>query len=309
MNSEFDVVTGAFGYIGRFITSELLEQGRRVRTITTHVDKANPFGSSVAAYPYNFDKPNQLTNSLQGATVLYNTYWIRFEYGGMTFDQAVGNTRILFRCAAVAGVKKIVHISVTHASPEADLPYYAGKGRQELALKESGLPFAIIRPTLVFGAGDILVNNIAWLLRKFPIFPIIKDGDYKLQPVYAGDLASIAVSWSGRNANATVDAIGPEELTYRGLVQSIANAIGRNVRYIHVSPSLGLLLGKVVSLLVRDILLTRDELHGLMANLLTSNQQVNGSTLFSQWLVENKSTIGRAYTSELARHFQWSKDE
>jgi len=192
MADGLDVVTGAFGYIGRYIAAHLLEAGRQVKTITTHIDKPNQFGSKVSASPYNFDQPDRLTESLRSVDTLYNTYWIRFAHGGQTFDQAVRNTQILFSCAAKAGVKKIVHISVTQASADSDLPYYAGKGQQEEALKASGVPYAIVRPTLVFGKEDILVNNIAWLIRKFPVFPMMGDGQYKLQPIYVRDLASIA---------------------------------------------------------------------------------------------------------------------
>ena len=162
MSAGTDIVTGAFGYIGRYITAQLLDSGRRVKTITTHVDKPNPFGERVKAYPYNFDRPDLLTETLRGAETLYNTYWVRFERRSTTFTQAVKNTERLFLCAAEAGIQRIVHISVTHASKHASLPYYEGKALQEDALKRCGVPYSIIRPTLVFGKEGILVNNIAW---------------------------------------------------------------------------------------------------------------------------------------------------
>ena len=192
-----NVVTGAFGYIGRYITRHLLEQGGSVRTITTHPDKPNPFGEAVQAFPYNFDQPDQLIDSLRGASTLYNTYWIRFNYGGDTFEKAVRNTATLFECAKEAGVGRIVHISVTQASAKSDLPYYRGKAQQEQALANCGVPYSIVRPTLVFGKEDILVNNIAWLIRKFPVFPIFGSGQYKVQPVFVEDLARIAVTSAG----------------------------------------------------------------------------------------------------------------
>jgi NADH dehydrogenase len=306
MTDGLDVVTGAFGYIGRYITAHLLEAGRQVKTITTHVDKPNPFGTQVDAFPYNFNHPDQLIETLRGVDTLYNTYWIRFEYDGMTFDQAIENTWILFKCAAQAGVKKIVHISVTQASPDSQLPYYAGKGRQEELLKQTGIPYAIVRPTLVFGKEDILVNNIAWLIRKFPLFPIMGTGQYKMQPIYVADLASIAFEWSKSEHSTTVDAIGPESYTYQDFVKLISLVMGKKVSFVRVSPGLGLLLGKLVSLFVGDVILTKNELRGLMSNLLTSEQEPNGSTRFSDWLADNRTTIGRAYTSELARHFRWS---
>jgi NADH dehydrogenase len=300
-----DVVTGAFGYIGRYIAKQLLDSGREVRTITTHPDKPNPFGERLQAFPYGFNTPERLTDTLRDADVLYNTYWIRFPHDGQTFESALANTKTLFACAKDAGVRRIVHISVTNCRIDSPLPYYRGKARQERMLSELGIPHAIVRPTLVFGAEDILVNNMAWLVRKFPVFPIFDSGAYRVQPVFVEDLARIAVELSLASGNVTVDAIGPEVYTFEELVRTMARAMGRRTRFLHVPPSLGLLAGRAISLFLRDVLLTRDELTGLMEEYLTSSQQPNGETKFSEWLKKNASTAGRRYTSELQRHFRW----
>jgi NADH dehydrogenase len=300
-----DVVTGAFGYIGRYITAHLLETGRQVKTITTHVDKPNPFGTRVRAFPYDFERPDRLVETLRGVDTLYNTYWVRFPHGSLTFEDAVANTKILFNSAVQAGVRKIVHISVTQASPESPLPYYAGKGRQEEILKATGIPYAIVRPTLVFGREDILLNNIAWLMRKFPLFAIAGDGSYRLQPVFVGDLAKIAVEQASQQESGTIDAIGPESYSYRELVESIARAIDKKVAFVQMSPGLTIFLGRIAGLFVRDVVLTSNELKGLMGNYLTSNQAPNGETKLSDWLAENSQTVGAVYSSELERHFRW----
>lgn len=233
-----DVVTGAFGYIGRYIARALLEKGRAVCTITTHPDKPNPFGPAVEASLYNFDHPDALTRTLNGKDTLYNTYWMRFPYGGQTYESALANTNTLFRCARQAGVKRIVHIGVTRASPNSGLPYYRGNARQESLLRESGVPFSIVRPALVFGKEDILVNNIAWLLRKFPMFPMFGEGRYRVQPVFVEDLAEIAIRQSVSTAGTIVDAIGPETFTFYELVALIAAKIGRNPLMLKVPPDL-----------------------------------------------------------------------
>jgi uncharacterized protein YbjT (DUF2867 family) len=301
-----DVVTGSFGYIGKYITRHLLELGNDVRTITTHPDKPNPFGARVQAFPYNFEDPASLIRSLAGATTLYNTYWIRFPYRDLTYQHALENTRTLFRCAQQAGVQKIVHISVTQASIDSDLPYYNGKGQQEKMLTELGISHAIIRPTLVFGKEDILVNNIAWLIRKFPLFPVFAIGDYRVQPVFVEDLARIAVAQAAQTSSSIIDAIGPETFMFKEFLQLISSTMGCNTRLIHISPSLGIFLGKMVSLFLRDMLLTQAELRGLMEEMLTSSQTPNGTTRFTTWLVQNKDTLGSSYSSEIARHFKWS---
>jgi uncharacterized protein YbjT (DUF2867 family) len=305
-NKIVDIVTGAFGYIGRYISKALLERGRTVRTITTHPNKPNPFGKAVKAFSYSFDNADELTRTLNGADTLYNTYWIRFPFDGQTYESALENTEMLFRCAGRAGVKRIVHIGVTRASVESDLPYYRGKAIQESMLRKSGVPFSIVRPTLVFGKEDILVNNIAWLIRKSPVFPIFGSGQYRVQPIFVEDLAEIAVRQSASTAGITVDAVGPDIFTFQQLVALIAEKIGRNPKMVNVPASLGIFCGHILSIFLRDVLLTRNELKGLMDEMLTSEQAPNGSTKFSDWLEENKSTVGNSYTSEIARHFRWS---
>jgi uncharacterized protein YbjT (DUF2867 family) len=298
-----NVVTGSFGYIGKYITRELLARGQAVKTITTHPGKPNPFGEQVKASGYNFDNPEELTRSLEGGETLYNTYWVRFTYRQASFARALENTKSLFACAKRAGVAKIVHISVTNPSETDPLPYYQGKALQERALRESGVDYAIVRPTLVFGKEDILVNNIAWTIRKFPFVPIFGSGEYQVQPVFVGDLANIAVEAGFSSGVQTLDAIGPETFTYAAFIKQIARQLDRRVALLHTPPGAGLLLGKIIGLFVKDVVLTRDELRGLMANKLTSNQAPNGRTLFSAWLHQNRNTIGKTYTSELERHF------
>ena len=107
---------------------------------------------------------------------------------GLPFDLAVENTRMLFEAAKRAGVGRIVHFSVTNVSSGSALPYFRGKAQVEDMLVGLGIPYAIIRPTLVFGVGDLLLNNMAWALRRFPVFPVYGNGDYPVQPVYVEDL-------------------------------------------------------------------------------------------------------------------------
>jgi uncharacterized protein YbjT (DUF2867 family) len=304
-----DVVTGAFGYIGRYIAKLLVEEGREVRTITTHPDKPNPFGSAVQAFSYSFDSPQRLTETLAGAETLFNTYWIRFERDGQTFESALRNTRTLFECARAAGVKRIVHISVTNPSMESRLPYYRGKATQERMLAGVGVQHSIVRPTLVFGKEDILVNNMAWLIRKFPVFPIFGSGKFRVQPVFVEDVARVAVEQASATGDVTLDAIGPETVTFEEAVRLMAEKMGKKTRFVHVPPSLGLLGGRVIGLAVRDEVLTRDELAGLMQELLVSPQAPNCGTRFSDWLEANSGTVGQRYTSEMGRHFRWRRGD
>lgn len=253
------------------------------------------------AHPYHFDRPDELVRSLQGAAVLYNTYWVRFDHTDFTHEQAIRNTLTLFECAVRAGVPRVVHISITNPSLDSPLPYFRGKAHLEEALKETGMSYAILRPTVLFGKEDILINNIAWMLRRFPIFAVFGDGSYRLQPIYVDDLAKLAVQYGQTQENVVIDAIGPETFTYRELVRTIADAIGVRRPIIGVPPSAGLWMAKIIGYIVKDVVMTKEEIEGLMANLLVTSSPPAGTTRFGEWVRENASVLGQRYSSELAR--------
>ena len=307
-NAGLNLVTGAFGYTGRYIARRLLEMGQPVRTLTGRAVAGDavgdPFGGRVEAFPFNFDRPEALVESLRGVDTLYNTYWVRFSSGPVTFDRAVENSRTLIRAAELAGVRRLVHISITNPSADSPLPYFRGKGLVEQAIRESGLSYAIIRPALIFGRGDVLLNNIAWLLRRFPVFAVAGSGQYLVQPVDVADLAEMAVAAGPGRDNAIADAVGPETYTFDELVRLVAATVGRQARIIHVAPSMALLLSRLLGLLVRDVVLTREEIDGLAANLLTSAGPPQCPTRLSHWLAENGRDLGAAYASELGRHYR-----
>ena len=300
-------VTGAFSYSGKYITQRLLERGEEVITLTGHPNRPDPFGGKVKAYPLDFDEAtpqSSITRSLQSVDVLVNTYWVRFDKGENTQPRAVENTRKLVNAAKAAGVKRIVHISIANPSADSHLPYYWGKAANEKAVMESGLSYAILRPTVLIGKEDILINNIAFLLRRFPIFLIPGDGSYRIQPVYIEDLADLAVEGVYRKDNYVIDAVGPDSYTFKELAQLIGEKIGAKRPMISVPPRLALMTAQFLSLFVRDVILTPEEVDGLMANLLVSKQPARGKTAFKDWLEANKSTIGTKYASELKRHYQ-----
>jgi len=304
MEPGFDVVTGAFSFTGRAIAQRLLSEERRVRTLTNHPQRPGSDEIKVDVAPLQFADRAALVESLRGADTLYNTYWVRFRHARLSFGDAIANTRILAGAAAEAGVRKIVHISVSNPSPDSHLDYYAGKARTEEIIRSSGLRWAIVRPTLVFGAGDILINNIAWLLRRMPLFLIPGDGGYRVQPVAIEDVAEIATWAAEQSDNVTVDAAGPDTVTYGELVEGISIAVGRRPRFVYTSPRLTLLAGRIVQSRVHDVMLTKEELDGLMEELLVSHEKPRGTRRMDNWLLTNAETLGRTYASELDRHWR-----
>ncbi len=294
-------VTGAFGYSGKYIAQHLLAEGKSVITLTNSLQRENPFGDRLGVVPYNFDKPEKLADSLRGVCVLYNTYWVRFNHRSFTHADAVRNTITLFEAARVAGVERVVHVSITNPSEDSAHEYFSGKAKLERALRESGLSYAILRPTVLFGKEDILVNNIAWVLRHLPVFGVFGDGQYKLQPIYVDDLAELVVEQGRERKNTVIDAIGPETFTYRELATVVGEIIGHRRPILFVPPALGYAVGWVIGELVGDVMITREEIAGLMANLLYVDSPPAGTTKLTDWAKERASTLGLHYTSELAR--------
>ena len=300
-DTELHAVTGAFGYSGQYITRRLLARGHRVITLTNSPNRPDPFNGAVAARPLCFDDPGRLTESLAGVSVVYNTYWVRFDYKDFTHAAALEHTRTLFRCAKEAGVARIVHVSITNPSEDSPLPYFRGKAIVERELRASGLSHAILRPAILFGGADILVNNIAWGLRRFPVFGVFGNGRYRLRPIHVDDLAALAVEQGGARENAVIDAVGPEAFAYRDLVREVARIIGVRRLIVPVPTAIGYLAGKATGWLVGDVMLTRDEIRGLMAGLLDVDSPAAGEIKLTDWAREHADILGRHYASELAR--------
>ena len=301
MSQELHVVTGAYGYSGKYIAKRLLAEGHRVRTLTNSPGRANPFGDQLEVRPFSFDYPDDLVESLRGADVLYNTYWVRFDYSFFKHQSAVRNTLILFEAARAAGVKRIVHISVANPTIHSSYGFFANKARLEQALRDFDFSYAVLRPAVLFGMEDILINNIAWTLRHLPAFGLFGDGSYRLQPIYVDDLAALAVEQGKTHENRTIDAIGPETFTYRELVQSISETIGVNRPILSMPPVLAFTAGWILGSLMGDVMITWSEVQGLMAGLLHTESPATGSTLLSVWAKEHKDTLGLRYASELSR--------
>ena len=205
---DLAIVTGAFSYTGRYVAQRLLARSVHVRTLTRSPHAEDPLADHVEAALLDFSDPDGLSRSMQGAGVFYNTYWIRYARGRTTFDLAVESTGKLSEAARRAGVGRIVHFSVTNASPESALPYFRAKAQVEDKLTSLEVPYAIIRPTLVFGVGDLLLNNMAWALRRFALFPVYGRGDYPVQPVYVEDLTARAVEAGSQSESFATDAAG-----------------------------------------------------------------------------------------------------
>lgn len=277
-------ITGAFSYTGKYLAPLLLSRGHKIRTLTNHPDSSNPLIYQIRVAPYRFDEPEKLAASLAGCDVLVNTYWVRFPHGTMTFERAVANTLTLIDAAKSAGVRRIVHVSIANASLDSPLAYYSGKARLEEAVRNSSLSFAILRPTVIFGREDILINNIAWFVRRFPVFAVPGSGLYGVQPIFVGDMAALLADAAERIDDYAIDAVGPEAYSFNDLVALIAKTIGRPARIVHAPAPVAYVATRAMGWFLRDTVLTWEEYRGLMDDLLVSRDIPAANALVAQSL-------------------------
>lgn len=298
-------ITGAFSYSGRHVAERLLARGDSVVTLTNH-----PRGDAIGGHPVDvrkldFSDPALLADALAGADVLFNTYWVRFRHGGVTFESAVRNSGALVDAARAAGVRRLVHVSIANPSADSASPYYRAKAAVEALVAASGIPHTIVRPTVIYGRGDVLFNNIAWVLRHSPVFGIPGDGRYRIQPVFIDDYADLLVAAAGATEeHAVTDAVGPDVFEFRELVRTIGRAVGARCAVVGLPATLALAGAALVGLVVRDVVLTRSEVGELMGGVLVSRGPATCPTPFASWLGEAAPSLGRAWASELGRHFR-----
>ena len=307
---QTDVVTGAFGYSGAAIARELRAAGHRVRTLTGHPRRGADTGD-IETRPLDFGDPDALVKDLTGAHTLYCTYWVRFPHGTSTRESAVVNSKVLFDAAARAGIARIVYVSILHADTASPYPYFSGKGEVERHLAAAGVPYAIARPSILFGssaelgtAASVLVNNIAWLLRRLPVFGIGDGGGYRVRPIHVDDLARLCVELGGRTDNVTLDAVGPDSPAFHEMVTAIRTATGSRALLVPTPGWLIPPLSAVLGAALHDVLLTPEEYRAMAAGLATSDAPATGQSSLMDWIAGHGTELGRVYANELDRHYR-----
>ena len=295
-------MTGAFGYTGRWIAHQLLDEGKRVRTLTNAVGRDDPFDGRVEVHPLDFQNREALVESLRGADVLYNTYWVRYNHHSKQFDHeiATDNCRLIFEAAIEAGVRRVVFFSVAHPEQAPKWSYFRGKVITEKTLRDCGISHAIVRPTVLFGGGrNVLVNNIAWMLRYIPVFGLFGWGNYSIQPIHVRDVARIAIELGARDDDITRDVAGPETFIYKDFIKLIAQSMGVRRLLVPMPAIVAWLAGRVMGLFLRDMIITRAEIRGLMQGLVASEEEPLGEISFSEWVAEKGPELGRHYHNDL----------
>ncbi len=302
-------ITGVLGYSGRYIAAEAQRRGWRVIGLTDSAGRLpNPADYELRPMPWSTE-----AEVLAGVDVLVNTYWVRFSYspgaGGthaaFSHAEAVQHTEKMFESAVQSRVKRVIHTSITHPDAESELPYFKGKAALEHALKASGLAHSILRPAILFGdtAGEsILINNMAWVLRRLPVAATFGWGHYRLQPIHVQDFAELAMDEAENTApSRTIDAVGRETYTFRELWKLLARHMRLWRPVVPMPHWVGYAAAKVLGLCMGDVMLTREEISGLAQDRLAVNDAGVGVRSFESWVREHAAELGNIYASELAR--------
>lgn len=298
------VVAGGTGFTGTYVVRNLLSNGEnKISVLSSHPRRSHEFAQGIEVNPYNFGQYDEMVKNFRDADCFINTYWVRLNFRNSSFREAVRNSQKLVDACKESGVKRIVHISVANPSHDYAYEYYRGKMEVEDYIRKSGISYAILRPTLLFGDEEILVNNITWLIRKYGFFFIFGDGKYKVTPVFVNDVAREVVRQSQLEENVTEDVVGPESYAFEEIVKLIARETGNKLRIYHLSTFFMSPVCGLLSLLRHDTVVTPEELRVVIDNKLYSGSEPLGMTKFSTWVKENSEKFGKEYHSEVERHF------
>lgn len=283
------LVTGAFGNTGSKIAQLLRADGREVRTITAHAPTERG-GIEV----FGFDDQR----AFDGVDTFVNTFWMRTgDPGshGTRYSEAVARAEQLITSAAAAGVRRIVHLSVAHADHPAGAkyPYFVAKARIERLLRDTEVAHTIVRPALIFGGTSGMVEQLAMVLRRAPVFGVAGDGQYRVRPVHVDDVARLCATHIDGPDSVTLDAVGPDRPTFDELVRLVAAALGRRARIVHLPAGLVIAAGRLLGVVARQDLLTGDELRSTMEGLADTDGPSTGTVSLAAWLTEHGATLRR----------------
>jgi uncharacterized protein YbjT (DUF2867 family) len=294
------VVTGAFSNAGMAVAAELIRRGWFVRTLTNH---SPPTGSSIRATPLRFE-PDLLRAALNGADAFVNTYWIRFPYGGVTFETAVRNSRVLIEAARAAGVQRFVQVSVSNADENSALGYYKHKAVVDREVRESGLSYAIVHPTLIVGPKDVLTNNMAWFLRRVLVFAVPSGSGYRIQPILLPDVGRIIADAVEGTTSVDVEAAGREVVAFREYLRRLTRNMGLHRLFVSLPPPAIVAAMGPIGRMLGDTVLTPEEMRGLQQDRLVSRGTPLGTTSVFDWLASNASRFGHTYMNDTRRRFR-----
>ena len=302
-------ITGAWSYSGRHVARRLLDRGDTVLSLTNHpAPDPHLFQGQVKAVPFDFT-PGRLAAHLAEIDVLACAYWTRHNrppvgHRGpwMSHAEATQRSQALIREAKTAGVRRLVWTSIANPGLDADLPYYQGKARVEAAVRSSGLSYGILRPACFFGPGGILLENVAWAVRRLPVFPLpAAAAPFHVRPIHVEDYADLVAEAVHSQETFVRDAAGPDRVEFAALVRHLSAVMGSRTRLVSLPLPVCHLLYAAASRVMGETILTLDELKGLSRNRLDSREDPAGSISLLAYVAANAGTLGRRFLREPRR--------
>ena len=259
------LVGGAGGFVGRAVLPEL-DPDFRIRSVHRH--PAPNEGPRVEWVRADVSEVKDWTPLLAGVDVVLNLAWYR--WGSESKFQALHDgLRRLLDASQRSQVRRFLQVSVppAPASVEQGLPYLVYKRRLDAALERSGLSYRIVRPTMLFGPGDVLLSVMFRQMRRYGFFPMFGDGTYHVSPIAVSDLARVLRQESRGADLGVLDLGGPERFAYRELTDRMFELLGRRPRYWTMSASGARRLTRVLVALGSSLLYPY-EVEWLMSDLL-----------------------------------------
>ena len=226
------LVTGGTGFVGTHLVNTLLRRGHAVATLARTPERAhNRYNRGVEVVGGDVLEPGSLIRAAAGREAIVHLVGIIFETRRQSFDamhrQAVEN---VIAAAKPAGVRRLLYMSAMGAAADAPSAYSRSKAAGESAVRQSGLDWTIIRPSLIFGPGDGFFSGLAPIVRGNPGFiPVIGSGQTRFMPVSVYDVARVFADSLDRpeTIGRTYEVGGPQTFTLNELYREIALAVGK----------------------------------------------------------------------------------
>ncbi len=262
------LVTGGTGFVGRNIVEELFKEGCEVRCLARKTSNRQVLGGMpVEFYEGDINDARSLEGATEGIDVVIHLVGIIREIPPhVTFEKihAEGASNVV-AASVRAGVKKFVHMSAMGTRPDAPSRYHTTKWQGEQAVKSSGLPYVIFRPSIICGKDDEFVNMFAELIRKswpLPFLSVIGSGQVRMQPIYVKDVAYcfVKAALNPEIVNQTYELGGPEQLTLDEILDTIMRVIGANRMKLHLPMALGRCMAFMMEKTSSKPMLTREQL-------------------------------------------------
>jgi NADH dehydrogenase len=232
------LVTGATGFVGSHVVARLRQEGLAVRAVVRSPAKAGKLKDlGVDIAPGDIADAPSLEAAAKGCERVIHLVGIIQEGRGFTFRSVhVEGTQNVLAAAKKAGVRHFFHQSALGTRENAVSEYHRTKWEAEQLVKAGGIPFTILRPSLIYGAGDAFTVRLSEMVRLSPVLPVIGSGRSKVQPIHIDDVVTCIVKAVQGDAflNRTYEIGGPEQLTYEEVTKAIADALGVKRPTVHM---------------------------------------------------------------------------